>query len=250
VNNSISKRSANWPTIWPPDSFRAGPTLLLILAIVIVSALVLAFGIAILRPEIIANNGTPPVVGAVVVQLVLEVAVVAVIIAALPRISGFSLHDLGFKAVRGRDIVYGLLGAVAMIVIVQGASALVDLVSHQQHQQQVVELFKSLRAPGAIWFFAIFAAVIAPIAEETIFRVFLFNAGMRYGGFWSGAILSGLLFGAVHGDKFAFLPLALGGVLLCWLYYRTGNAFTSMISHGLFNAVTLLAIVFAPKLAQ
>jgi membrane protease YdiL (CAAX protease family) len=78
----------------------------------------------------------------------------------------------------------------------------------------------------------------------------VFNAVMRYGGFWSGAIVSGLIFGAVHADKYAFLPLAAGGVILAYVYYRSGNAFTSMITHGLFNAVTVLALVFAPKLTQ
>lgn len=249
MNNSTSKPSAHWPTSWPRDSFRAGPTALLIAAIAIASLVVLAVGIGFLRTQI-QSTGTVPVMDAVAIQFILEAIVVAVIIVALPRVSGFSLRDLGFKPLRAADVLYGVAGAVAMLILVQGASTIVDLLSHQAHEQQVVELFKQLRAPGAIWLFAIFAAVVAPIAEETIFRIFLFNAAMRYGGFWSGAIVSGICFGAVHGDVFAFAPLALGGMLLCYVYYRSGNAFASMISHGLFNAVTIAALVFAPQVAR
>ena len=57
--------------------------------------------------------------------------------------------------------------------------------------------------------------MFAPFAEETFFRIFFFNLGLRYGGFWGGAVLSGVLFGIAHGDLYAALPLALGGMVLC-----------------------------------
>ena len=71
-----------------------------------------------------------------------------------------------------------------------------------------------------------------------------------HGGFWPAAIASGVLFGALHTDVYAFLPLALAGVVLAGVYYRTRNAFTSMITHGLFNAVPLVLLAFFPKLAN
>ena len=210
---------------------------------------VVGVGIAILWPQMQTTRSIS-LVDAIVIQLVLEVFVVAIVIAAMPRLSGFSLRELGFRALRGSDLVWAALGAVAMIVVVQGLSAGIESAFHQQHEQAIVEQFRELHAPLLIWFFAGFAAVVAPIAEETIFRVFLFNAVMRYAGFWPGAIVSGIIFGAVHGDKFAFVPLAVGGMILAYVYYRSGNAFTSMITHGIFNAVTVIALEFAPKLAQ
>ncbi len=248
MNNSTSKPSAHWPTVWPPGSFRAGPTALLVAGLVIASVAIVGVGFAVLRSQI--QTGAVPVMGAILLQFVLEAVIVAIILVTLPRISGFSLHELGFKKLRATDVLYGLGGAVAMLIIVQGSSALVDALVHTQHQQQVVQDFEQLRTPAKIVFFGFFAAVIAPIAEETIFRIFLFNAVMRYGGFWTGAIVSGICFGAVHGDRFAFVPLALGGILLCYIYYRSGNAFASMISHGLFNAATLVALLFAPQLTH
>lgn len=249
MNNSTSKPSAHWPTTWPPGSFRAGPTALLVAALLIACVAIVGVGFAVLRSQI-QPGGVVPVMGAILLQFVLEAVIVATIVVTLPRISGFSLRELGFKKMRATDVLYGLGGAVAMLIIVQGSSALVDALAHTQHQQQVVRDFEQLRTPAKVVFFAFFAAVVAPIAEETIFRIFLFNAVMRYGGFWTGALVSGLCFGAVHGDRFAFVPLALGGVLLCYVYYRSGNAFASMISHGLFNAATLVALLFTPQLTH
>ena len=118
-----------------------------------------------------------------------------------------------------------------------GSAALIDYFAHSRHSKTSSQIFKQLHDPTTIAIFAVFAVVFAPFAEETIFRVFFFNLGLRYGGFWGGAVLSGVLFGIAHGDFYAALPLALGGIVLCAVYYRTRNAFASMISHALFNAL-------------
>jgi membrane protease YdiL (CAAX protease family) len=252
VNNSTLEPSAHWPTVWPKTSFRPGPTALVVLAILAASAIVLVAGIAWVyasNPTVLQTRAVP-VVPAVVIQLVLEAIVVAILLVALPRVSGFSLRELGFRALTGGELLTALGGALAMLILVQGSSSAIESALHVHHEQDVVALFKQLRGAGVLLFFTVFAAVIAPIAEEMVFRVFLFNIAQRYGGFWVGAIVSGVCFGAVHGDLYAFVPLAAGGVLLCYLYYRTGNAYVSMIAHGLFNAVTLLALLAVPKLAQ
>jgi hypothetical protein len=93
---------------------------------------------------------------------------------------------------------------------------------------------------------ALLAVVIAPVAEELTFRVFIFNVGLRYASFWPAAIVSGVLFSLAHADKFAFVPLALGGIILCGVYYRSRNAFASMITHGIFNGLSVVLLFFGP----
>ncbi len=247
-NNSASPTSPAWPTRWPADSFRTGPTLLLVLVVVGASAIVLGLAALALAPML--ASGRVGLVPAVVVQLVLEVAILVVLLAGLPRVSRLTLRELGFTRIAPWQIGVALLGALAMIVVVEGGASLIDTLTHTKHEQGVVEMFKSLHNPATIWFFALFATVLAPIAEETVFRVFLFNLGLRYGGFWMGATISGILFGLAHGDKFVLVPLALGGMILCGVYYRTRNAYASMITHACFNAVTVIALLLVPKLAS
>lgn len=250
MNNSTSTISPAWPTRWPNDSFRFWPTFGVIAAALGITVVVLFGGIIWLvrtHPEIL--HGVVPIVPALVLQLVIEIGVVGVILAALPKLSGFSLRELGYTMPTLRNVGTAVLGAIAMAIVVNGAATLIETMMHAKHDQKVVEMFKHVHDPGTMLFFAVFAIVLAPFAEETMFRVFVFNVGLRYRGFWFAAIVSGLLFGIAHGDLVAAVPLTLGGIVLASVYYRTQNAFASMMTHGLFNSLTVIALIFAPNLA-
>ncbi|MDE2481962.1 MAG: CPBP family intramembrane metalloprotease [bacterium] len=248
-NNSTSTISAAWPTRWPNGSFRALPTLALVGIIIVVAVVVLTAAAVALRATIVATQHVP-LVPAIVSQLVLEVLIVVAILIAMPRVSGFSLRELGFRRITLGQIGIALLGAILMIAVVEGGASLVEALTHTKHEQSVVEMFRAIHNPATSALFVVFATVLAPVAEETIFRVFLFNLGLRYGGFPLGALVSGVLFGLAHGDAFVFVPLALGGAILCGVYYYSRNAYASMITHACFNTVTVLALLFAPKLAS
>jgi membrane protease YdiL (CAAX protease family) len=100
--------------------------------------------------------------------------------------------------------------------------------------------------------------VLAPAFEESVFRLVLFNAMRQWWGFWPGAIVSSILFGLAHAQPpftsamflSISLPLAVGGIVLCWVYAKTNNAWSSMITHGGFNALSLILLVVFPQLAK
>ena len=242
--------SPAWPTHWPSTSFEALPTALALLAIVGIAGASLLVGIGVLAGLHDLRAGAVGIVPALLIQLVLEAGVVFAILRMLPNLSGFSLRDLGFTAISMRQIGTAFLGSLVMALVANGGASIIDAIFHTKHEQQVVELIRNVHNPGTIAFFMVFAVVIAPFAEETIFRVLIFNIGLRYRGFWFGAVASGILFGAAHGDMYAALPLALAGIVLCSVYYRTRNAYASMITHGLFNAYTLIALFAVPTLAK
>jgi len=81
--------------------------------------------------------------------------------------------------------------------------------------------------------------------EEFVYRGFLFNALLRYAPVWIAALVSGLLFGISHGSLSAFLPLAASGVVLAYVYQRSGSLTASMISHALFNLINVALITLA-----
>jgi hypothetical protein len=173
-----------------------------------------------------------------------------ILIASLPRVSRLSLRELGYRALRPRDVLVAFLGSIVMAVVANGGASLIQALFHSTEDQQAVAMLRQLHDPRLLIAFAVFACILAPLMEETIFRVFLFNGTRRYFGFWTGAIVSGLCFGLAHGDPIAALPLALGGVILAFVYYRTHNAFASMVTHGLFNSYTILALVLTPQLVK
>jgi membrane protease YdiL (CAAX protease family) len=244
VNDSTSATSPVWPTRWPKNSFTSVWTWILTALFV---ALALLAAVAQLKQGPLGKVSPLVFDFGIAVQLVVEAFFAAIVLAALPSLSKFSLRDLGFRPPTLRTIGIAIVGFVAMFAVSDGSATLIDSFAHSRHQQDIVQIFKTLHDPASIVIFILFAVVFAPFAEETYFRVFFFNLGLRYGGFWGGAILSGVLFGAVHGDLYAALPLALGGVVLCGVYYLTRNAYASMISHALFNGLSIVALLAFPK---
>jgi membrane protease YdiL (CAAX protease family) len=86
----------------------------------------------------------------------------------------------------------------------------------------------------------VLVTVIAPIAEEFLFRGFFFTALRRWRGPWPAAVITGLVFGAIHAGSApaAFLvPLALLGFLLCIVRWRTGSLLPCVALHSLNNAI-------------
>jgi uncharacterized protein len=83
-------------------------------------------------------------------------------------------------------------------------------------------------------------AVVAPICEELLFRGFIFRALRNWRGPWPAALITGLLFAAVHGlsaPAVDLLPLAVLGILLCLVYEWSGSLYPCIALHVLNNAI-------------
>ena len=88
----------------------------------------------------------------------------------------------------------------------------------------------------------VLVTVIAPVAEEIFFRGYFFTALRNWRGVWPAAILTGVVFGAIHTGSApaAFLlPLAVLGALLCLLYVRTRSLLPCIVLHSLNNSIAL-----------
>jgi membrane protease YdiL (CAAX protease family) len=86
---------------------------------------------------------------------------------------------------------------------------------------------------------ALLTTVIAPICEETLFRGYIFSALSKWKGWLPGAILTGVLFGAVHVGSAPvedLIPLGVLGFALCFLYRRTGSIYPCIAVHSLNNS--------------
>lgn len=95
--------------------------------------------------------------------------------------------------------------------------------------------------------FAVLVGVLAPIAEEILFRGFLFRALRNGIGVWGGAIVSGLLFGALHIDAatsdrlLQVVPLAVLGISFALLYNWTGTLYAPIALHATNNSIAVAA---------
>ena len=262
-NNSQSATLQKSPALFPPDAFDP-----LVSLLTLVTVLVVAIAVSLFIVLYAVGHGFTTIAGAgrwasiglpgVLTSAGGEIAAAFFLLWILPKVAKVPLRTLGFVSPSGADFRVALIGAVAMVVLTNGSASLLETAFHIKVSEQAITLFLSLKTPAAKLTFAALGIVIAPIAEETVFRVFAFNALRKYGRFWTAAVLSGLLFGFAHFQPglslfqtgVLTLPLALGGVILAIVYAKTGNAYASMITHGVFNSVTMVILFVAPHLAQ
>jgi membrane protease YdiL (CAAX protease family) len=84
--------------------------------------------------------------------------------------------------------------------------------------------------------------VLAPVSEELLFRGYIFRALRNWRGFLPAALVTGVLFGAVHIGSSPIgyaLPLAAFGFGLCALYQWTGSLYPCIALHALNNGFAL-----------
>lgn len=89
--------------------------------------------------------------------------------------------------------------------------------------------------------------VLAPIAEEILFRGYLFTAISLVAPMWLAQVVTATLFGLVHGLGHA-LPIGLLSLLFGYLRQRHRSLLPSMLAHALHNGVTLALLLTWPDL--
>lgn len=109
-------------------------------------------------------------------------------------------------------------------------------------QNPLVGAFFKEERTWALVAMVLMVTIGAAIAEEFFFRGVLYTLLRRYVGRWAGAIAASLAFAVVHDVKANVLSLFLLGMLLTWLYERSGNLLAPIIMHALNNAVTLMIV--------
>ena len=88
--------------------------------------------------------------------------------------------------------------------------------------------------------------LVGPIVEETFFRGFLYNALKKQWGMRWAMVTSGIFFALLHANWVGFLPIALLGITLAYVYELTGTLVASITLHALHNAL-VMGLLFAMR---
>ena len=95
-----------------------------------------------------------------------------------------------------------------------------------------------LEGPAVIGSFVL-AVLWGPLAEEVFFRGFVFPGLVGQLGLIGAAVASSFLFALAHVDPGVMIPIFVTGLILAWLYHRTGSLWSCFVAHALQNALVL-----------
>ena len=159
---------------------------------------------------------------------------------------------LGFDRLGPGRVIGWSLGLVVLAFIFAGAANLVTLavMQGQAEQQPLVNLFRDVaRRNDMVAMAKIFFAgvILAPVAEEFIFRGFFYGVGKRYLGPLASGFASALLFAAFHLSLTAVGGLFVLAVCLTLAYERTGSLLVPIGMHALFNFTSLCVVWLSAK---
>jgi len=189
----------------------------------------------------------------VVVENLLFVVGLVLVIGAFLRLRGFDLSALaGFSKISFvRALSMGTVLLLAAYPMIAFADAITQrLLGSGTVRQNIVELFSGLGRIEQRIMIIVFAVAIAPVAEEFLFRFFLYGVLRRYFGRFLGLITNALLFAAVHTHLPSFAPLFVLGSCFTLAYEWSGSILVSMTMHALFNSVSLTMLAFPDLFAQ
>ena len=177
------------------------------------------------------------------------------IIAATAMSGVFAATGIAFSVVRFRDPFSSLgfvktsgfkpyLFAVAMWIV--GLSVLmfwvqalvwfgVDSLVPPDTAKQALD-----EADGNIVATIILVGILGPMAEEIFFRGYVLpGLTKKFGIIWA-LVISSVVFGLFHIDPGAIVPTFALGLMLGWVYLKTGSIWPAMFAHGLHNTVAVL----------
>lgn len=182
--------------------------------------------------------------GLVLGMLLLQAAVLLVAVhLVVVRGRGIGWREIGLRpAPRGWYI-----GAPAIALIAVPTVALVNLLVQWLAGAPFLNPQLEILAPAGFSWHAlagmlVAAAIVAPVAEEVVFRGLLYSWLRRYLGVAASVALNALVFAFAHGVAVLIPALLVNGTILAFIYERSRSLWPSIIAHGMFNAMMVAAL--------
>lgn len=124
--------------------------------------------------------------------------------------------------------------------------ALMKKIGWTPQNETAVTLLTNASTTAEQIYLAGFAIVLAPVAEEFIFRGLLFPYIKQRGFPMSAWIGVNFLFAIFHGDPGILIPLFVLSLALTWLYELTDSLMAPIFAHALFNTANLILLKYTP----
>lgn len=147
-----------------------------------------------------------------------------------------------FDRLNGYQLTISLIMGVGcvflsqLIIIISQTTGIINLDNLEDYGQ----LIMSMIGQSPTWLILLTIGIVAPIAEELLFRGLVFHLFNRHMNVKVALIVQGLLFGAFHMNIVQGLYASVLGIVLGIAYLLTGSLWIPIIIHIVNNSVALL----------
>lgn len=169
----------------------------------------------------------------------------------LARIRRIDLHG-AFGCRRAhllRDLREGALFLLALIPpllpLVYLNAILLDLFGIDPSLQPLLTQYADADSIGLRIYIAVWAVLVAPLAEEVLFRGVGLPALLKHFPPAVAILLVSVIFAALHNHAPAFLPLMALSIAMCIAYLATESLVAPIAMHALFNGMTTTIVLLA-----
>lgn len=169
-----------------------------------------------------------------ILLLVLAVALTAVVRGDFKQV--FPIHKPKLSAVFGTILLW--IGSFLAIMII-------TMIIAYFFPEEVIGVSQGLGMEFASLTFIISFVIVSispAICEEAVFRGVVMHSFDNGKNKWIAIVVTGLIFGAFHGNIWRFVPTALLGIMLGYIVYETDNMIYGALFHAINNAMPLLSI--------
>lgn len=119
----------------------------------------------------------------------------------------------------------------------QYRSAMIGMATMRSFSDYVLSLLVIALAP------AIFEEVLFRGSMQRILTGWTKNA-------WAGILITSIIFSAIHGSYFGFLPRLALGIILGMIFFLSGNLWLSIAMHFLNNAIVVTQMYFLTRMGK
>ncbi|MBP3610494.1 MAG: CPBP family intramembrane metalloprotease [Lachnospiraceae bacterium] len=211
-----------------------------------ISAVNIVFLVSILISVVVAFLPLDFLTGRPALQLVFSQVVLV-----LPSVVFMLVHKIPYReAVRFRKMKFADMALCILLgILIQPVMTLINALSMvfatNTTSTFMLELSEQIPFLGAV----VLMALVPCILEETVYRGVFYNEYSKINP-WKAALLSGFLFGLMHGNINQFCYAAVMGIIFALVIEATGSILSTMLIHFWINAGSVAMIYLYPKLYE
>lgn len=196
-----------------------------------------AFYLASLETE---DDGEALYDGGLAVAGAIQYAIIVLIAVGIARLFPNPMNALGLRRFHARWVWISFVVVLATLAV---GIALEPVLHGGEEQGLAPDEWQPEHATAFVVNSAMIV-LVAPFVEELFFRGIGVRA-LTVFGTMAAIVLSGIVFGAVHGVLGALPPLALFGIGLAWIRVRSGGIWPGFIAHAAYNGIGVAFLVLS-----